>query len=116
VADDNKDAADSLAMLLELGGHEVRVAHRGRAALELAQTFRPDVAIIDIGMPDLSGYEVAKELRRESWGTGICLIALTGWGQDDDRQRAKDAGFDRHMTKPVEAWALEELLSNGNGR
>ena|SRR5579863_7926541 len=110
VADDNKDAADALAMLLELGGHEVRVAHRGRAALELAQTFRPDVAIIDIGMPDLSGYEVAKELRRESWGTGICLIALTGWGQDDDRQRAKDAGFDRHMTKPVEAWALEELL------
>jgi len=116
VADDNKDAADTLAMLLELGGHEVRVAHRGRAALELAQTFRPDVAIIDIGMPDLSGYEIAKQLRRESWGTGICLIALTGWGQDDDRQRAKDAGFDRHMTKPVEAWALEELLSNGNGR
>jgi PAS domain S-box-containing protein len=116
VADDNKDAADALAMLLELSGHEVRVAHRGRAALELAQRFRPDVAIIDIGMPDLSGYEVAKELRRESWGTGICLIALTGWGQDDDRQRAKDAGFDRHMTKPVEAWALEELLSNGNGR
>jgi len=116
VADDNKDAADALAMLLELGGHEVRVAHRGRAALELAQTFRPDVAIIDIGMPDLSGYEVAKELRRESWGTSICLIALTGWGQDDDRQRAKDAGFDRHMTKPVEAWALEELLSNGNVR
>jgi len=116
VADDNKDAADALAMLLELSGHEVRVAHRGRAALELAQRFRPDVAIIDIGMPDLSGYDVAKELRRESWGTGICLIALTGWGQDDDRQRAKDAGFDRHMTKPVEAWALEELLSNGNGR
>jgi PAS domain S-box-containing protein len=116
VADDNTDAADALAMLLELSGHEVRVAHRGRAALELAQTFRPDVAIIDIGMPDLSGYEVAKELRRESWGTGICLIALTGWGQDDDRQRAKNAGFDRHMTKPVEAWAIEELLSNGNGR
>jgi PAS domain S-box-containing protein len=116
VADDNKDAADALAMLLELSGHEVRVAHRGRAALELAQRFRPDVAIIDIGMPDLSGYEVAKELRRESWGAGICLIALTGWGQDDDRQRAKDAGFDRHMTKPVEAWALEELLSNGNRR
>jgi PAS domain S-box-containing protein len=114
VADDNKDAADALAMLLELGGHEVRVAHRGRAALELAQTFRPDVAIIDIGMPDLSGYEVAKELRRQSWGTGICLIALTGWGQDDDRRQAKDAGFDRHMTKPVEAWALEELLVNGN--
>jgi PAS domain S-box-containing protein len=116
VADDNKDAADALAMLLELAGHEVRVAHCGRAALALAQTFRPDVAIIDIGMPDLSGYEVAKELRRESWGTGIYLIALTGWGQDGDRQRANDAGFDRHMTKPVESGALEALLSKGNGR
>jgi DNA-binding response OmpR family regulator len=116
VADDNKDAADSLAMLLELAGHQVRVAHRGRAALALAQTFRPDVAIIDIGMPDLSGYEVARELRRESWGLEICLIAVTGWGQDDDRQRAKEAGFDRHMTKPVEPRALEALLSSGNGR
>jgi len=92
------------------------LAPRVRAALALAQPFRPDVAIIDIGMPDLSGYEVARELRRESWGTGICLIALTGWGQDGDRQRAKDAGFDRHMTKPVEPEALEALLSSGNGR
>jgi PAS domain S-box-containing protein len=116
VADDNKDAADALAMLLELAGHEVRVAHRGRAALALAQTFRPDVALIDIGMPDLSGYDVAKELRRAPWGAGICLIALTGWGQDDDRQRAKDAGFDRHMTKPVEPGTIEALLSDANGR
>jgi CheY-like chemotaxis protein len=111
VADDNKDAADALAMLLELAGHEVRVAHSGRAALSLAQTFRPDVAVLDIGMPELSGYEVAKELRREPWGSRMCLVALTGWGQDDDRQRAKDAGFDRHMTKPVDTDALEKLLS-----
>lgn len=111
VADDNKDAADALAMLLELAGHEVRVAHSGRAALSLAQTFRPDVAVLDIGMPELNGYEVAKELRREPWGSRMCLVALTGWGQDDDRQRAKDAGFDRHLTKPVDTDALEKLLS-----
>jgi PAS domain S-box-containing protein len=111
VADDNRDAADALAMLLELAGHEVRVAHGGRAALSLAQTFRPDVAVLDIGMPELNGYEVAKELRREPWGARMFLVALTGWGQDDDRQRAKDAGFDRHLTKPVDTDALEKLLS-----
>jgi CheY-like chemotaxis protein len=111
VADDNKDAADALAMLLELAGHEVRVAHGGRAALSLAQTFRPDVAILDVGMPELNGYEVAKELRRAPWGPRMRLIALTGWAQDEDRQRAKDAGFDRHFTKPVDADALEILLS-----
>jgi CheY-like chemotaxis protein len=111
VADDNTDAAEALAMLLELAGHEVRVAHGGRAALAIAQTFRPDVALLDIGMPDLSGYEVAKELRRLSWGAGICLVALTGWGRDDDRQRAMVAGFDRHLTKPIDAGALEALLA-----
>jgi two-component system, sensor histidine kinase len=112
VADDNKDAADSLAMLLELEEHEVRVAYCGRAALTLAQTFRPDVAFIDIGMPDCSGYEVAQALRREPWGVGICLVALTGWGQDEDRQHSKDAGFDRHLTKPVDPKALETLLTD----
>jgi CheY-like chemotaxis protein len=112
VADDNKDAADALAMLLELSGHEVRVAHGGRAALSLAQTFRPDVAILDIGMPDLSGYEVAAQIRREPWGEAIVLIALTGWGRDDDRQRATSAGFDQHMTKPVNPEELEAFLSN----
>ena len=116
VVDDNKDAADSLATLLEMAGHEVRVAHRGRTALALAQTFRPDIAVIDIGMPDLSGYEVAKELRQKSWGAGIFLVALTGWGQDDDRLQAKESGFDRHMTKPVEPGALQALLSTSDGR
>jgi CheY-like chemotaxis protein len=112
VADDNKDAADALAMLLELSGHEVRVAHGGRAALSLAQTFRPDVAILDIGMPDLSGYDVAAQIRREPWGGAIFLIALTGWGRDDDRQRSTNAGFDQHMTKPVNPEKLEAFLSN----
>ncbi len=112
VADDNKDAADSLAMWLELAGHEVRVAHSGRAALSLAQAFRPDASLLDIGMPDLSGYEVAAELRREPWGSGILLVALTGWGQEDDRRRAREAGFDRHLTKPVDPEALGELLAD----
>jgi CheY-like chemotaxis protein/nitrogen-specific signal transduction histidine kinase len=112
IADDNRDAADSLSMLLELAGHEVRVAHLGRAALSLAQAFRPDVAFLDIGMPDLSGYEVAQELRRESWGQGIQLIALTGWGQEKDRQQALEAGFNQHLTKPIDPDLLEALISN----
>jgi PAS domain S-box-containing protein len=111
VADDNQDAADSLAMILEMGGHEVRVARDGRAALSLAQTFRPDTALLDIGMPQLNGYEVAQALRQEPWGAGITLIALTGWGQESDRQKAIDAGFDRHLTKPIDPDALESLLS-----
>ena len=115
VADDNQDAADSLAMILELGGHDVRVVHDGRAALSVAQTFRPDTILLDIGMPYLNGYEVAQALRRERWGADICLIALTGWGQESDRQRAIDAGFDRHLTKPVDTVALEALLSKDSG-
>jgi CheY-like chemotaxis protein len=110
IADDNRDAADSLSMLLELAGHEVRVAHLGRAALSLAQAFRPDVALLDIGMPDLSGYEVAQALRKESWGQTIKLIALTGWGQERDRQEALEAGFDHHLTKPIDPNELEVLI------
>jgi CheY-like chemotaxis protein len=111
VADDNRDAAESLAMLLELSGHEVRVAHDGRTALSLAQAFRPDISLLDIGMPDLSGYEVAQTLRRETWGAQIRLIALTGWGQEHDRRRAQEAGFDHHLTKPIDPKTLEILLT-----
>ena len=111
IADDNRDAADSLSLLLELSGHEVRVAHLGETALSLAQTFRPDVALLDIGMPDLSGYEVARALRRESWATDLQLIALTGWGQDDDRRSAMAAGFDHHLTKPVDPDELGRLIA-----
>jgi PAS domain S-box-containing protein len=113
VADDNQDAADSLAMILAMGGHEVRVAHDGRAALSIAQTFHPDTVLLDIGMPQLNGYEVARALRQEPWGAGITLIALTGWGQESDRQKAIDAGFDRHLTKPIDPDALESLMSEG---
>jgi signal transduction histidine kinase/CheY-like chemotaxis protein len=112
VADDNQDAAESLAMLLEMSGHLVRVVHDGRAALTIAQTFRPDAVVLDIGMPQLNGYEVAQALRREPWGAGLTLIALTGWGQESDLQRAFDAGFDRHLTKPIDPDALETVLSS----
>jgi PAS domain S-box-containing protein len=112
VADDNIDAADSLAMILEMSGHDVRVAHDGRAALSVAQSFRPDTVLLDIGMPQLNGYEVAQALRQEPWGARITLIALTGWGQESDRLKAMDAGFDRHLTKPVDPAALEQLMSS----
>ena len=112
IADDNRDAAETLSMLLELAGHEVRVAHLGRTALSLAQVFRPDTAVLDIGMPDLSGYEVAQNLRREPWAAGIQLIALTGWGQDSDRRLALEAGFDHHLIKPVDPNRLAGLIAS----
>jgi PAS domain S-box-containing protein len=111
LADDNQDAADTLAMILEMAGHEVRVVHEGRAALSSAQTFRPDTALLDIGMPQVSGYEVAEALRREPWGKDILMIATTGWGQESDRQRSIKAGFDRHLTKPIDPDELIALLS-----
>jgi signal transduction histidine kinase len=110
IADDNRDAAESLSLLLELSGHEVRVAHLGKTALSLAQAFRPDVALLDIGMPDLSGYEVARALRQEPWATHLQLIALTGWGQDHDRRSAMEAGFDHHLTKPIDPDQLGSLI------
>ena len=111
VADDNRDAAESLAMLLELDGHEVRVAHHGQAALSLAQVFRPDTALLDIGMPDMNGYELAQALRQEPWAANLRLIALTGWGQDGDRRRALAAGFDHHLIKPVDPDKLSALIA-----
>ena len=111
VADDNQDAANSLAMLLRLAGHDVRTVHGGEAALTVASTFEPEIALLDIGMPDLNGYEVAKRLRLTDGGKDLRLIALTGWGQDDDKRRARDAGFDHHLTKPVDPQRLDALLS-----
>jgi CheY-like chemotaxis protein len=110
IADDNRDAADTMGMLLELGGHEVIIAHSGHQALELGRLHRPDVAILDIGMPDLNGYEVARTARNEDWGKSAYLIALTGWGQAEDKERARMAGFDRHLTKPVDPDLVEEIL------
>ena len=109
IADDNKDAADSLQRVLSLYGYEVRVAYEGRSALQLGESFDPEIAILDIGMPGANGYEVASAMR-ERRGNGVTLVALTGWGQEADRRRATEAGFDYHLTKPVDPNALNELL------
>jgi CheY-like chemotaxis protein len=111
VADDNRDAADSLQRLLALSGHEVRVAYDGDSAVSVGGEFRPRVAILDIGMPGTNGYDVARALRR-SHGEEVTLVALTGWGQDADRRRAADAGFDHHLIKPVDPGALNQLLAD----
>src|SRR5581483_5397086 len=97
VVDDNKDAADSLAMLLRLQGHEVRVAYSGMAALEMTKTYTPDVVFLDIGMPGMDGYEVARRLRQTPGLGNVMLAALTGWGQKEDRRRTAEAGFDHHL-------------------
>lgn len=110
IVDDNRDAADSLALLLGLEGHEVRVAYAGRPAIEVAHEFKPELAILDLGLPDLSGYDVARLLRQDPALARIELIALTGWGQEEHRKRALEAGFDHHVTKPVDLEQLARLL------
>ena len=115
VADDNKDAADSLSRVLALYGYELSVVYDGRAAIELDGGFTPHIAILDIGMPGADGYEVARTLRKRH-GAGITLIALTGWGQESDRRRAMEAGFDFHLTKPVDPATLHDLLAGSRAR
>jgi CheY-like chemotaxis protein len=109
VVEDNVDSAETLAELITLWGHEVQLAHDGATAMTVAREFRPHVILLDIGLPDMDGYAVADRLRAEKLG-GEILVALTGWGEARDRARAKQAGFDRHLTKPVEPAALQELL------
>ena len=111
VLDDNPDSADSLSLLLDLRGNVVHTAYDGESGLELAARVRPDVILLDIGLPGLSGYDVCRLIRNEPWGVDTMLIALTGWGQDEDRRRAREAGFDHHMTKPVDFDALMGLLA-----
>ena len=111
VADDNSDALESLSMLLELGGHEVYSASNGVLALESAERHQPDVALLDIGMPKLDGYEVARRIRSQPWGRSITLVALTGWGQESDRKRSCEAGFDWHLVKPLDLEQLSQLLA-----
>ncbi len=119
VVDDNRDAAESLSMLLSITGHEIAMAHDGGAAFELAGRERPDVVLLDLGLPTLSGYEVCKRIRQQPWGREMFVIALTGWGQDEDRQKTREAGFDGHLVKPVAYDALLRLLDSlgmGNRR
>jgi two-component system, chemotaxis family, CheB/CheR fusion protein len=110
IADDNRDSAETMSMLLQLAGHEVHLAHTGTEALEIARRIRPDIGILDIGMPDLTGYEVAERIRHEAWGKDITLVAVTGWGQSADKRRALATGFDHHLTKPVDPEILERLF------
>jgi CheY-like chemotaxis protein len=113
VVDDNIDSAESMAMMLELSGHDVAIAHDGLRGIELAKEFQPDVALLDIGMPKLDGYQAARSIRQESWGKGMMLVALTGWGQQEDKRRSREAGFDAHLVKPIDFGALEELVASG---
>ena len=113
IADDNHDGAQSLAHLVAIWEHEViAVVHDGRAALESAERSRPDIALLDIGMPECDGYEVARRIRTASWGSTVKLIAITGWGNQDAHQRALDSGFDGHLTKPVDPEQLASLIAN----
>jgi CheY-like chemotaxis protein len=110
VADDNRDSADSLQRVLVLYGHEVRVAYDGASALRIGAEFRPRVAVLDIAMPGTDGYDVARAIRRQH-GREVTLVALTGWGQEADRRRAMESGFDHHLVKPVDPGALNQLLA-----
>jgi signal transduction histidine kinase len=112
VADDNVDALESLATLLEINGHEVHTASDGMLAVEVAAKCRPEVALLDIGMPRMDGYEVARRIRAEAWGKNTVLVALTGWGQDEDRRRTREAGFDSHLVKPLDLEVLSEFLAH----
>jgi signal transduction histidine kinase/ActR/RegA family two-component response regulator len=112
VADDNSDALESLSEVLRLQGHEVFSAANGSLAVEVAERNLPDVALIDIGMPLLDGYEVARRIRAQRWGKRVTLLALTGWGQEADRRRSSEAGFDLHLVKPLDVAKLSELLAN----
>jgi two-component system CheB/CheR fusion protein len=112
VVEDELAVAEMLVMLLELWGHTVQVVHNGPAALASAPTFRPEVVLCDIGLPEMSGYELARQLRQQEGLSKSVLIAITGYGQEEDQRRAQEAGFDHHMIKPVDPAALEKLLTS----
>jgi len=112
IVDDNRDAADSLAMLMEITGNTTYVAHDGIEAIEEIEKHRPEVVLLDIGLPGLTGHEVCWRVRQQPWGKNIVMIALTGWGQEDDRRKSEEAGFNGHLVKPVDYDKLLELLSS----
>jgi two-component system, chemotaxis family, CheB/CheR fusion protein len=111
VADDNHDNANSCAMLLQLSGHDVRIAYSGGAALEIAAEFRPQIALIDVRMPEMNGYDVARRMRAEKGGKDILLVAVTGLGQEADKRAAESAGFDHHLAKPYDLETLKPLFA-----
>lgn len=106
IVDDNIDAANGLALLAQLSGYVTYVANDGLAAIEMAESVRPDAIVMDLGLPKMSGLEAARWVREQPWGKNLALIAVTGWGQEDDRRRSREAGFDVHLTKPVDSTEL----------
>ena len=115
IVDDNRDSADTLSMMLRLTGNDTRTAYDGQEGVDLAGDFRPDLLLFDIGLPKLDGYEACRRIREQPWGAGMILIAVTGWGQDEDRQRSREAGFAFHLVKPVAPDVLEKLLAGLSG-
>ncbi len=111
VVDDNRDSAMTLGMMLKLMGNDIQTAHDGLAAVEAAERFRPDMILLDIGLPKLNGYDACRRIREQPWSRGMEIVALTGWGQEEDRRRSKEAGFDDHLVKPVELAILQKLLA-----
>ena len=114
VADDSVDSALTLTALLSAAGHDVQAVHDGFAALQRAAEFRPHVLVLDIGMPGLNGYDTCRRIRAEPWGRNAVIIAVTGWGSDDDRRRSREAGFDAHLVKPVDYSELQKYFSADN--
>jgi CheY-like chemotaxis protein len=112
VVDDNADAAEAFSVLLSIGGHDTRTAHDGETALATAADFRPDVVFLDIGMPTLDGHETARRMREQPWGKQMVIVALTGWGQVEDRRRSKEAGFNHHLVKPADPEAVSKLIAS----
>ncbi len=112
IVDDNRDSADSLSMMLKILGNETRTAYDGEEAVAAANEFRPAVILLDIGLPKLNGYEVCRRVRQQQWGKELVIIAQTGWGQDEDRKRTREAGFDQHIVKPVDPQVLKKLLAD----
>jgi CheY-like chemotaxis protein len=111
VADDNEDSALSMAMMLKIMGNDVRMARDGVEAVEAAKEFRPEMILLDIGMPRMNGYDACRRIREMDFGRDVIIVALTGWGQDEDKRRSKEAGFDRHLIKPIDPEAIEKLLA-----
>jgi CheY-like chemotaxis protein len=112
VCDDQRDVADTLSMLLMVSGHSVTTTYSGMQAMSAAERVKPDVAFLDIGLPDVNGYEVASAIRSKPWGSKVVLIAITGYGSDTDKRKAHEAGFNYHFTKPVNYPNLERLLES----
>jgi CheY-like chemotaxis protein len=112
IVDDNVDAASSLAMLLKMTGHTTETANDGVAAVKTAETFLPDVVLLDIGLPKLNGFDACRQIRQHPWGRAMKIVALTGWGQEGDQREATEAGFDAHMLKPVDYRNLMTVLAS----